>query len=101
MFLHAYRLFYSWYGFRYNDIDIYENYNAKEEIEARHKLIVDRKYKIKADPINNEKNLEEAMKSMMDQENLKDKYSKNAIARANDFDIKTIIKQYESVICAE
>jgi len=41
----------SWYGFRYNDIDIYENYNAKEEIEARHKLIVDGKYKIKTDPV--------------------------------------------------
>jgi len=37
------------------------------------------------------------MKSMMDQENLKDKYSKNAIARANDFDIKL----YEGDICAE
>jgi glycosyltransferase involved in cell wall biosynthesis len=51
-------------------------------------------------PINNEQNLKEAMKSMMDQENLKDKYSQNAFARANDFDIKIIIKQYEDAICA-
>ena len=56
MFLQAHQLFYSLFGFKYNDIDIYENYNAKEKIEARCKLIVDGKYKIQIDSINKEKN---------------------------------------------
>jgi hypothetical protein len=41
----------SWSGFRYNDIDVYKEYNSKEEIEATRKFILNGKYEIKIDAI--------------------------------------------------
>ena len=39
----------SWFGFRHNEYNVYENYDVKKEIEARHKQMVDGKYNIKID----------------------------------------------------
>lgn len=51
--------------------------------------------------VNNQKNMEEAMKLMMEDKALRNSYKQKALKRANDFSMEKIIQQYKEILCAD
>lgn len=52
-------------------------------------------------PLNNKKNLNEAMNVVINNEKLRNNYRKKALDKVSDFRIENIIGKYEEVICVE
>jgi glycosyltransferase involved in cell wall biosynthesis len=52
-------------------------------------------------PVNDVSNLRNSINMLFENNTLKKQYSKQALIRSRDFSIDKIIKQYESIVCAE
>lgn len=66
------------------------NFQIKDDIELSEYGILT--------PVDNLEKIKEAMQLMMNDKIIRDKYSQNSMIRAQEFEIKEIIKQFEEVI---